>query len=563
MALSAVGLAKRLPGWSRYGFLAWFVILSLPNGFDQTAYLVMAYGAALIFVDDPKQRWQVPFFLVTLGILPLFKFTFFLAALASVCLITAYRIAQKRFSEAIVLAAVPFGGFIACWTALGQSLTNLPHWISYSSELASGYSATMGLLPDSSTLWLAIDALVLILVALVAMIRGARRSLSTLGILITIVQYLFLAWKEGFTRADEHQIMFLYFLPLIFAFLFLEDLVIDPTTRARRLREVLLASSMVLCLEAAPLLALQSVVDWPQHMGANLRMISVIIKGRPADLFAARRNPGSVREPLLQRAKGVIRGESMDVMNYLQWAALANGLNYRPRMVFQGDLAYTRGLQILNEEHFRSSDRPHFMLLSQQTIDGRFPTLDDSSALIYVLNNYVPVAEDGDFLVLQQETTAVPSFQLLHTVDLRFGEKLDLSPWAGKPLFMTVSTAPTFLGRTVTFLWQQRPLYMRLSEGRIEEQYRFVPSMAEQPFLVNPLLGSNSDILNLYASLPGKEVESVIMEPPQHVFWDFRDSLTVRLYTIADFPLAVRKMPFSQTPADVPGRVFWPVTHTR
>ena len=39
--------------------------------------------------------------------------------------------------------------------------------------------------------------------------------------------------------------------------------------------------------------------------------------------------------------------------------------------------------------------------------------------------------------------------------------------------------------------------------------------MAERPFLVNPLLNSNYDVMNLYASHPGKESESVTFERPR------------------------------------------------
>ena len=80
---------------------------------------------------------------------------------------------------------------------------------------------------------------------------------------------------------------------------------------------------------------------------------------------------------------------------------------------------------------------------------------------------------------------------------------------------MSVEITPSLLGRAATFLYQQQPLYMRVSRGQAEERYRIVPSMAERPFLVNPLLNSNYDVMNLYASHPGKEPESVTFERPR------------------------------------------------
>ena len=70
---------------------------------------------------------------------------------------------------------------------------------------------------------------------------------------------------------------------------------------------------------------------------------------------------------LLDHAKDVIGNESVDVMNYLLLAAVVNEMNYQPRPVIQGFVAYTPALQDLNEEYFRSAGRPHFVMLCQRS----------------------------------------------------------------------------------------------------------------------------------------------------------------------------------------------------
>jgi hypothetical protein len=287
-------------------------------------------------------------------------------------------------------------------------------------------------------------------------------------------------------------------------------------------------------------------------------MIFATLRGRSDGLYADCHDSKNDRMLLLDHAKDVMGNESVDVMNYLLLAAVANEMNYQPRPVIQGFVAYTPALQSLNEEYFRSADRPHFVLLCQQATDGRFPTLEDSAALNYVLNNYVPVARDGRFLILQQRTAEDPAFQFVHEESLHFGEKLDLRPWAQGPLFISVEITPTMLGRAAAFLYQQHPLYMRVARGQVEERYRIVPSMAERPFLVNPLLNSNYDVMSFYASRPGEEPESVTFERPEQGSFEFRDQLTVRLYTAPAFLRAARENSASRMLADVQGRVFWP-----
>jgi hypothetical protein len=243
-------------------------------------------------------------------------------------------------------------------------------------------------------------------------------------------------------------------------------------------------------------------------------------------------------------------------MNYLALAPLVNDMNYRPRPVFQGFVAYTPALQNLNAAYFESEQRPHFVLLCQEATDGRFPTLEDSAALNYVLNNYVPVARDGPFLILQQRTAEDLAFQLVHEQTLRFGEKLDLTPWARTPLFMSVSIRPTLLGRAAGFVYQQEPLFMRVARGGGPERYRIVPSMAAQPFLVNPLLDATYDVLGFYASVRGRRTNSVVFERPRRGSFEFQDALTVRLYTSPGFPNAVKGISTYDIFADVQGRVF-------
>ena len=91
------------------------------------------------------------------------------------------------------------------------------------------------------------------------------------------------------------------------------------------------------------------------------------------------------------------------------------------------------------------------------------------------------------------------------------------------PLFMSVTITPSLLGKAATLLYQQHPLYMRVARDQVEERYRIVPSMAERPFLVNPLLDGNYDVINLYASRPGKEPESVTFERPTRGPLEFRE----------------------------------------
>jgi hypothetical protein len=563
VALAALGLAKRLSGWVRYAFLAWLVLFTLSEGLDQAAFVVMAYGTLLLLEDPPRERWREVVFVLALVALSLIKLSFLTASLASLTLVMVCWIVQGKRRETISLILAAAGSFLVFWIALGQSPAHLPAWFRHGLELQSGYSAAMNLLPRTPVLCAALAALALFTVVWIAALARTGGDVVGWAGLLTVAQYVFVAWKEGFTRSgDWHAFVFLWFLPLAVACCsFRSPSAAFPSLR-RWWLDAAFAGSMMLCLVAAhyqiPGFAWRQAVDWPRRATHNAGTILTTLEGRAATLYAHARHTRQDSMLALDRAKDLVGNRPVDVMNYLQLAAVVNGMNYRPRPVIQGFVAYTPALQDLNEQYFRGSARPRFVLLSEQATDGRFPALEDSAAWNYVLNNYLPVAQDGRFLVLQQRTAEKVALQLVHEQVLRFGEKLDLRRWANRPLLMSLGIHPTLWGRAATLVYQPEPLYMRVARNQEEESYRVVPSMAERPFLISPLLANNYDVLKLDASLPGKEVESVTLERPRRGSFEFEDHFIVRLYAAPAFLCAARGVPAGRMIADAQARIFWP-----
>jgi hypothetical protein len=248
--------------------------------------------------------------------------------------------------------------------------------------------------------------------------------------------------------------------------------------------------------------------------------------------------------------------DSVDVLDYLQWAALGNGMNYRPRPVFQGYTAYNSALQQLNKRHFMDPGRPRFVLLPHESIDNRFPSLDDSAALTYVLDNCVPVGRDGKFLILRQSTSEDLNLRLVHAQSLRFGEVLDIRRWSREPLFMSISVKPTLLGRFMAFIYQPKALDIQVMWGAMQEKYRLIPGMAELPFLLNPVLKTNYEIGDLYDN-SWRPVDRIVLKRPGRGSSQYPETYTMRLYTSPGFPRSRQKL-LSGMPDPLP-RPFLPV----
>ncbi len=161
VALAATALAKRLPGWVRYAFLAWLVVFTLSAGLDQTAFFVMACGAMLLLIDDPRAALASARLCLRLYCSLPYQISFLTAAVASLALVVVCWIWQRKILKAIVLALAAPAGFVACWMALGQSPSHLVPWFRHGLELKSGYSAAMNLVPKTPVLCAALAALAL------------------------------------------------------------------------------------------------------------------------------------------------------------------------------------------------------------------------------------------------------------------------------------------------------------------------------------------------------------------------------------------------------------------
>ena len=145
--------------------------------------------------------------------------------------------------------------------------------------------------------------------------------------------------------------------------------------------------------------------------------------------------------------RDLIGPASVDVFGQHQVYALLNGLNYRPRPVFQSYLACNARLMRLNEQFYLSGAAPEYVMFSLGPIDRRFPPLEDALLLRDLLINYEPVGAEGEFLLLKFKSSRAPRLKLLREGAVRPGERIELRDFGGADLWLELDLEPTLLGR--------------------------------------------------------------------------------------------------------------------
>ena len=532
---SAISVVRRLPAPSKYIFSVWFLFLFSRGGVDVQAYLVLACGYSILAAEDIQQRKALSsVFIISFVVLALIKFTFFITTVACVALSSFVQAGRKqaRWSLFILLA---FGtALLVLWLAVGQHVINFLPWLKGSLEVTGGYAEAMTIVPIVWVFRLCFLSLVLFLAAVVVRMRSTIPDAGSAGSLLLITVCTFLTWKHGFVRADEHVFYFIYFLPVAFALVIAEPVQKTLSQKGQMSLTVLFGAATLLCLIAANIQKKDEVknafAEWPGRLLYNTNNAIKSLTGNGNACYEALRSQKNRGGELLV-ASSLIGSATVDVIDCLQWAALANDLNYHPRPVFQGYSVYTPYLQAINLSFFKSRDRPSYLLFNTETIDSRYVTLDDATALPYILRNYDLAGQDGKFLILRSKEGPPIDvhMKLIHEETVSFDKKINLSEWNNVPLIMQVDVKPTFVGRLMTFIYQSPVLSLNIHSGDKVLSTRFIPEMASRGFFINPLLFENKDVANLYKGI-GTRVVGISFSKSDFPLEQLSDNITLKLY---------------------------------
>ena len=193
-----------------------------------------------------------------------------------------------------------------------------------------------------------------------------------------IVGETYLSWNRGFIRADNHVLSFFCLHPAVLITIWL---IAKPKNTIRwtgyALTLLIFLTSLFGFIQQKPGELLSSVTGTLVRIKNSWQIVTGL--SGFSDQFGAAL-AGARRMHALPKVQAEVRDASIDVLGNEQAMALLNNLNYTPRPVFQGYTAYTPNLINLNTAFYSSPKAPAYVLYKNQTIDDRFPTLDDAGA---------------------------------------------------------------------------------------------------------------------------------------------------------------------------------------
>lgn len=457
--------------------------------------------------------WLLVMLFAPFGLLPLIKGTLLvlcvLVAVLSGCYLWVLR--QRKLS--LICYVVPALALVLFWYVSGQPMSALPLYFGRMLAIMSGYNEAM----SSSGVWGESLPFVIAAAALVLAIRSLNQVelRSKIFLLMLFSGYLFISFKAGFVRQDGHVVIAstsLLLAALVLALVFparatawaaalvlLPWLIIDHhymhTTPRSLIQNV--SNTVMTAWHGAARRLTQP--DWPRSQ-------------YDATLMALKQ----------QAALPVLPGTS-DIYSYDQALLIASGNHWAPRPVMQSYSAYTPALAEANRVYLLGKTGPDNIFFNVQTIDQRFPSLDDGPSWPVLLGHYRLSARHNEMVIMKRHAGPDNLVQAAsHDSQARLGETLVL-PAGGPLVFAQFDIRPSLLGRVAALLFRPSKLEITVTlDGGAQKKYRLVSSMAKAGFLLSPLVETGAEFSNLYGAadlLDDKRVTAFSVDTARGFRW--------------------------------------------
>ena len=549
---------------------------SSPQGFQQrkyaniqsTAKALRTFASVRLHAASVHSRsyFRQALPILLLATLPWAKFSYFVtAALLGIALFSADYL-QRRFPwrATLLLVACPLA-----WTLTGGTLDECLEFISMGFQLTIGYSAAMGLGPDTSA-----GGMVVISTGFVVLLLPVWLSLRLhhddrrQRVLTSLFFWglLFIVWKSFFVRwcqADRIPAFLGTVLPLI-----IYGFVARFADRrpSRTIPHVIHEVSR--WFTGPALLAVMLVVISAASVEA-IRPLTVV--GLLGEIFTPAQDQlravvESVKDPewrnrIHETQLAEIRKSNpipqvdgtLDVFPSRLAIAFAHHLKLKPRPLPQSYTAYTPELIERNAEHFRGPQAPDHVLMSIGEIDGRLPTMEDSQAWFELLSNYE--LADAHYELLQLRRRGRPFLTLSQEPILRktcrWGETVSLPESLTGPVWCRIQITPALPGRVASILYRlpEIRLHVRVYQDEPSlSSFRLIPESAESGFLISPLAETRDDLIALWRatessesghSTDGRRVASIACEFAGNE-WNqlmFESNISVEFFGISTLPV--------------------------
>jgi hypothetical protein len=335
------------------------------------------------------------------------------------------------------------------------------------------------------------------------------------SILFILLPLLFLALKEGYTRADEHAVHFFYQLTPVIVFLILFS-VGNTQLSCKRVWPVFIAVIAVVTMIVIPVIESLDPHVIKKQKDPLLRLLSP----KAADINQAKAAIRAALPPLSKEYLAQAKEKTVDIFPWEISSLYAYDLDWSPRPVIQSYNAYTSILDSLNAAHFKGSGAPDNIIWQYAYIDGRYPLFDEPATFRTILENYEILSPENYLILQRRQEEVIPHYTPLADGQCPLGTVIDVPQLAGQHIYCNIDMPLSFYGKALNFLYKPAPLYICFFiKGQPQPVvHRFVRRMGANGLFVSKYAGNLFDIYQIIRNEYVQNIEKIqiVTNQPEH-----------------------------------------------
>jgi len=474
---------------------------------------------------------------VLLAVAGLVKFSYLVLALPCVAGFVAVAWYQRSWRIAAVVAGSFLGAFVLAWILAGQRLAGIASYLENAAEIAAGYHDVMGTPGGGLQVGLAVACVLLLAGLCLSTARARPRTSSHTALGAVTLAVVLLTWKAGFVRQDDAHVRIFFGMATLAPFALLAGV---RKTHRRWSAAAATAAAVI------AIIGMQTALGRDGRLWQTPVLLAQRLLGNARALAAPQRFAAEQAEQWrklaaampLEATRRALGGGSIDAFGHEQGIVLANSLRLRHRPVFQSYSAYTPALQEMNAACYEAPDGPDCVLFALQPLDGYFPTVADSQALLALFAGYDPQFVERDFVLLRRKPVVRRRADLAQQVvsegTAEIGTWVEVEATPGAVHLLSLDVGYSALGRLQGLALRPPRLFLevRLADGT-QQRFRIAPAIVRAPFLLDPLVRETREFLALCHGEPLPRVQAFRVGNSAGGSRGFASRFGVRLLAVA------------------------------
>ena len=420
-----------------------------------------------------------------LSLMVLMKGTFFFVTAVSISTVTVWGLWKKAYFLLAVVGLVLCSAAISVWCFWQQPLLGLIDYISNMVRMSSAYLDGMSLTGPVEHIYVYLAFVALIPV----FVFDRQRKFFSLLFILCLEAFLYLGAKHGFGRHDIHAGLASAMVAAVLLAIFL----FSRTNSLKRFVAVAVVGAFgAVCVNIIGYGYPENLLKYSTE---PFKAAWTLILNRP---LLDERYETAVQEIRDRYGVRDVRG-TVDVYNFNNSVAIASTGSYTPRPVFQGYQAFDGYFSEINLKHLEKNP-PDNVLFRLETIDDRYPTLDEGISWPSIFSNYDLDTVQKGYLFLKKSASSfkVKDLSPFAQFQASFGHPIAVP--SDRIVFVKLKLKKTLLGRLATLIFKTTNVFIKIhTQDGTSRTYRLIPRMADTGFYLSPLMRGNEEVLHLFS----------------------------------------------------------------